>query len=142
MLEPNFTKTFNGNAEERAAGITLPTPSVVDAWKRLTPSGTNTSFIEYLPPPGGNTPSANLMPPQKPMELDWISPQSDYVSGNGHSQKQIDKELKRRFDEIFSRLDDIETQITSGSENSQMEVFLFILSGMFVMFSVDIFARR
>ncbi len=142
MLEPNFTKTFNGSAEDRASGITLPTPSVVDAWKRLTPSGANTAFIEYLPPPGGDTPASNLMPSQKPMELDWISPQSDYVSGNNNSQKQIDKELKRRFDEIFSRLDDLETQITSGSENSQMEVFLFILSGMFVMFSVDIFARR
>ncbi len=103
----------------------------------------NTAFIEYLPPPGGDTPAASLMPSQKPMELDWISSQqSDYVSGNSNSQKQIDKELKRRFDEIFSRLDDLETQITSGSENSQMEVFLFILSGMFVMFSVDIFARR
>ena len=147
MLEPNFTKTFNGSAEDRAAGVTLPTPSVVDAWKRLTPSGTNTAFIEYLPPPGGNTPSAAansfLMPQQKPMELDWASATgSDYASGNTQMQKQMDKDLKRRFDEIFSRLDDLETQITSGSENSQMEVFLFILSGMFVMFSVDIFARR
>ena len=143
MLEPSFTKTFNGVAEDRAAGITLPTPSVVDAWKRLTPSGTNTAFIEYLPPSGGNTPAASLMPPQKPMELDWSGGgRSDFVSSSSQMQKQMDKELKHRFDEIFSRLDDLETQITSGSENTQMEVFLFILSGMFVMFSVDIFARR
>lgn len=146
-LEPSFTKTFgqasafrradNGEGAllptlgekgaNKAAGAELPIPSIVDAWKRLTPSGANTAFIEYLPPPGGE-----LMPPSataQPLQLGA----SSYTYGG--------TDMKKRLDEIFSRLDDLENKFTEGSENSQMEIFLFILSGMFVMFSVDMFAR-
>ncbi len=127
-LEPNFSKTFGEKGANKAAGAELPIPSIVDAWKRLTPSGANTAFIEYLPPPGGE-----LMPPSaapaQPLQLGA----SSYTYGG--------TDMKKRLDEIFSRLDDLENKFTEGSENSQMEIFLFILSGMFVMFSVDMFAR-
>ncbi len=126
MLETDFAHTFGQRNENKASGATLPIPSIVDAWKRLTPSGANTAFIEHLPSPGGN-----LMPP---------SPTPSY-SGFSRSQN-ISDDMKRRFDEIFSRLDDLESSRSADDKNTQMEIFLFILSGMFVMFTVDMFARR
>jgi hypothetical protein len=127
-LEPNFSKTFGEKGANKAAGAELPIPSIVDAWKRLTPSGANTAFIEYLPPPGGE-----LMPPTNAAPLQLGNTAPSYTYGG--------TDMKKRLDEIFSRLDDLENRWTEGSENSQMEIFLFILSGMFVMFSVDMFAR-
>ncbi len=134
-LEPNFEKTFGGQAENRASGAGLPIPSIVDAWKRLTPSGANTAFIEYLPPPGGD-----LMPSGNSNR--GFSSAQEYVVGQQQGQQYIQNDMKRRLDEIFSRLDDLENRMTTGSENTQMELFLFILSGMFVMFSIDMFAAR
>jgi hypothetical protein len=131
MLETDFAHTFGSNtvgqglrAENKASGATLPIPSIVDAWKRLTPSGANTAFIEHLPSPGGS-----LMPP----------PDSYSSLSRGLN---MNDDMKRRLDEIFSRLDDLESSRSPDDKNTQMEIFLFILSGMFVMFTVDMFARR
>lgn len=129
MLEPDFSHTFGLKAENKASGATLPIPSIVDAWKRLTPSGASTAFIEHLPVPGGD-----LMPPSQQVN------QRSYSAFMPKGQNITD-DMKRRFDEIFSRLDDLESSRSSGDKNAQMEIFLFILSGMFVMFTVDIFAR-
>ncbi len=126
MMETDFAHTFGQRGENKASGTTLPIPSIVDAWKRLTPSGASTAFIEHLPSPGGS-----LMPPAT----------STSYSGFSRSQN-ISDDMKRRFDEIFSRLDDLESSRSAGDKNTQMEIFLFILSGMFVMFTVDMFARR
>ncbi len=126
MMETDFAHTFGLNAENKASGTTLPIPSIVDAWKRLTPSGANTAFIEHLPSPGGD-----LMPPA-PSSYSGLIPKSQNMTD----------EMKRRFDEIFSRLDDLESSRSASDKNTQMEIFLFILSGMFVMFTVDMFARR
>ncbi len=131
-LQPDFATTFGTRAEDKASGAILPIPSVIDAWKRLTPSGANTAFLEYLPPPGGN-----LMPPVDNVGRPFETPPTSFSLGTGMQSG----EMKKRFDEIFSRLDQLENQSTSSSENNQMEVFLFILSGMFVMFTVDMFAR-
>ncbi len=134
MMETDFAHTFGSNsvghslkAENKASGATLPIPSIVDAWKRLTPSGANTAFIEHLPSPGGD-----LMPP----------PTYSGLPGSRMQGQNINDDMKRRFDEIFSRLDDLESSRSSSDKNTQMEIFLFILSGMFVMFTVDMFARR
>ena len=113
MLSPDFAKTFGAHKVDRAAGMALPIPSIVDAWKRITPSGAASSFIETLPAPGG-----------------------EYIIGSSQSP-----DMRTRMDQIFSRLDDLEND-RNGSENNQMEIFLFILSGMFVMFAVDSFSRR
>jgi len=136
MLEPDFSHTFGLNyageglkAENKASGATLPIPSIVDAWKRLTPSGASTAFIEHLPSPGGD-----LMPPSDEEQR----PLSSFMPKG----QNITDDMKRRFDEIFARLDDLESSRSAGDKNTQMEIFLFILSGMFVMFTVDMFARR
>lgn len=69
------------------------------------------------------------------------SPSSQLYAGLLPKGQNMTDEMKRRFDEIFSRLDDLESSRSSNDKNAQMEIFLFILSGMFVMFTVDIFAR-
>jgi hypothetical protein len=113
MLSPDFSKTFGAHKVDRAAGMALPIPSLVDAWKKITPSGAASSFIETLPAPGG-----------------------EYIIGTSQAP-----DFRNKMDQIFARLDDLEND-RSGSENNQMEIFLFILSGMFVMFAVDSFSRR
>ena len=113
MLSPDFSKTFGAHKVDRAAGMALPIPSIVDAWKKITPSGAASSFIEALPAPGG-----------------------EYIIGSSQGP-----DFRNKMDQIFARLDDLEND-RNGSENNQMEIFLFILSGMFVMFAVDSFSRR
>jgi hypothetical protein len=115
MLSPDFSKTFGAHKVDRAAGMALPIPSIVDAWKKITPTGAASSFIETLPAPGG-----------------------EYIIGSSQQQAP---DFRNKMDQIFARLDDLEND-RSGSENNQMEIFLFILSGMFVMFAVDAFSRR
>lgn len=114
MLSPDFSKTFGARGVNRAAGAALPVPSIVDVWKKITPAGAQSAFFDTLPPPGG-----------------------EYIIGGGQQQPDI----RRKLDQIFARLDDLESD-RSGSESNQMEIFLFILSGMMVMFSVDAFSRR
>ena len=113
MLSPDFGKTFGARGVDRASGMALPVPSVVDVWKKLTPAGAQSAIFDTLPAPGG-----------------------EYIIGGG-----AQPDLRNKLDLIFSRLDDLESD-RMGSENNQMEIFLFILSGMFVMFSVDAFSRR
>lgn len=118
MLGPDFTTQFDGQGVLKAQGAeVLPVPSVKNVWKPLTPGGARTSFFESLPAPGGSIPvdQARQAPP-------------------------YDKdEFFRRLDSIYARLDDLEIK---KSENAQTEVLLFIMSGIFVLFSMDILVRK
>lgn len=112
--------------KDKAAGASLPVPSVVDSWKRLTPSGAQSAYIDALPAPGGEY-------------LIGSGGRGDASSvGSGGSGN---KAMMQKLDKIFARLDDLETARV-GSENNHMEIFMFILSGMFVMFAMDSLARR
>jgi hypothetical protein len=91
-----------------------PTPSVVDQWKPLTPSSARTAFFDELPPPGGTYPSGT------PAEYDH-------------------KVVSKKLDLLFSRLDDLESR---RGENTQTEILLFVMSGLFVLFSMDIVTRQ
>ena len=117
-MEQDFTKQFEGKGVERAQGVeVLPIPSVKNVWKPLTPGGARTAFFDSLPAPGGTIPidQARQAPP-------------------------YDKEeFFRRLDSIYSRLDDLEIRKT---ENAQTEVLLFVMSGLFVLFSMDILVRK
>ena len=119
MMGSDFTTFF----KDKAAGAALPVPSIVDSWKRMTPSGAQSSYIDALPPPGGEY----VIGSQR-------RPADSSYEGNGDMMKKLDK--------IFARLDDLETMRSGASENNHMEIFMFILSGMFVMFAMDSLARR
>jgi len=114
--DPAYTLgSFDAKGVAKASG--LPTPSVVDVWKPLTPTGANTAYFNKLPPPGGIVNAAEEAP-------------------TGPSQKE---EFFRKLDRIYARLDELESR---RSENSQTEVLLFIMSGIFVLFSMDILVRK
>jgi hypothetical protein len=123
MMSSDFTQLFAGRGADKAAGPALPVPSVVDSWKRMTPSGAQSAYIDALPPPGG-----------------------EYVIGSRNQSEspsyEGNKDLMRRLDKIFARLDDLETSRLAGGESNHMEIFMFILSGMFVMFAMDALAKR
>jgi hypothetical protein len=111
--DPAYNLGFDGKGVAKASG--LPTPSVVDVWKPLTPTGTTTAYFNKLPPPGG-----------------IVTAEEAPIS----SQKE---EFFRKLDRIYARLDELESR---RSENSQTEVLLFIMSGIFVLFSMDILVRK
>jgi hypothetical protein len=115
-LSPDFTSAFAGKGVEKASGEqVLPIPSVQNVWKPLTPGGARTAFFDKLPFPGGEIPI-------------------------GQAPASYDKEeLFRKLDSIYARLDDLETR---RGENAQTETLLFIMSGIFVLFSMDLLVKR
>jgi len=138
-LEPDFGKTFTGNGADRASGAglrtensvsqqnnyltpsemlpnsILPFPNTDIFWKN-NPTGGQSSFFANLRPPGGQ-PSG-----QVPKEEDPASK----------------REMMEKLDRIFARLDDMEHV---KAENSQTEILLFIMTGLGVIFLMDIGCR-
>ena len=115
-LSPDFTSAFAGKGADKASGTdVLPIPSVKNVWKPLTPSGANTSFFDRLPSPGGEIPIGQV---------------------SGSYEKE---EMFRKLDSIYARLDDLEVR---RGENAQTETLLFIMSGIFVLFSMDLLVKR
>ena len=115
-LATDFTQQFAGKGVEKAQGTeVLPVPSVKNVWKPLTPSGARTAFFNSLPAPGGQIEESN-----------------DRVQFNKD-------EFFKRLDTIYSRLDDLEAR---RSENAQTEVLMFVMSGIFVLFSMDLLVRK
>jgi hypothetical protein len=115
-LAPDFTSAFAGKGASKASGSdVLPIPSVRNVWKPLTSSGARTAFFDRLPSPGGDIPIGQV------------------PSG---SEKE---ELFRKLDSIYARLDDLETR---KGENAQTETLLFIMSGIFILFSMDLLVKR
>ena len=115
-LSPDFTSAFAGKGVEKASGVdVLPVPSVRNVWKPLTPSGANTAFFNRLPSPGGDIPI-------------------------GQTSSMGEKEdLFRKLDSIYARLDDLESR---RGENAQTETLLFVVSGIFILFSMDLLVKR
>ena len=117
-FDDDFTPQFAGKGVDRAQGSeVLPVPSVKNVWKPLTPGGARTAFFDSLPAPGGIIPidQAKQAPP-------------------------YDKdEFFKRLDSIYARLDDLEIR---KSENAQTEVLLFVMSGLFVLFSMDMLVLK
>lgn len=129
LMEPNFTQQFShANAgsgpisPQAAAGPQftqeLPIPSVRDVWKPLSASvpapSFDTAFYNSLPPAGGTYPK------------DEPSYQS----------------LSRKIDRIMDRLDAIGQRSSATGEQSQMEVLMFVSSGVFVLFLMDLLVKK
>ena len=140
-LEPDFGKTFTGKGADRASGSgtrtenyvsqetgyltpsemlpnsILPFPNTDNFWKNNSAGG-QSSFFANLRPPGGQ-PSGQT---EKPKEEDVASK----------------REMMEKLDRIFARLDDMEHV---KAENSQTEILLFIMTGLGVIFLMDICCR-
>lgn len=98
----------------------LPVPNVDVFWKENGIAGGQSAFFSKLKAPGG-------LPVNAPSVQDAGEP-------SGMNQREI----LTKLDKIFARLDDIES---TKSENSQTEVLLFIMTGLGVIFLMDIGCR-
>jgi len=117
-LQPDFLTAFEHAGVARAgSSSTLPNPSVNMFWKPLTTSGAQTSFIEQLPPPGGK----------------YYRPPKAY---NGEISMD---DVMKKMDKIFARLDDMNQ---STPEQVTSELLMFISSGIFVLFLMDLLVKK
>jgi hypothetical protein len=138
LLEPDFRTAFQaegvGKAGSGAAagvesllkggGAALPVPSVADYWKPLTKGGSsNSAFFERLPAPGGEYTAGTVD-----------------VANSSSGATVSNKVVMKKLDEIFARLDDL--QRGGSAEQAQMEVLMFISSGIFLLFAMDILLRK
>jgi hypothetical protein len=97
----------------KAGSAGLPTPSVRDVWKPLTPAGANTAFFNALPKPGGT-----------------------YQKEKPHDEETLSKKI----DGIMSRLNAMDRR--ASPEQTQTDILLFVSSGVFVLFMMDLLVRK
>ncbi len=113
LLEPDFMAAFQPSGR---AGP-LPNPSVQQNWKPLTSSGAQTAFIEHLPPPGGQ-----------------YAPRASRV----HHELTME-DIVKKMDRIMARLEDTHT---ASPEQVTSEIMMFISSGIFVLFLMDLLVKK
>lgn len=113
LMEPSFTTAFTKNLMGRAGSAALPTPSVRDIWKPITPAGANTAFFDALPKPGGT-----------------------YQREKPHDEETLSKKI----DGIMTRLNAIDRR--ASPEQTQTDILLFVSSGVFVLFMMDLLVRK
>jgi hypothetical protein len=126
QLKPDFLGSFGAVGYEKSTGrALLDTPNLNDAWKPLTGSGATTSFFEKLPWPGGRS--------------NGRSNGSASMSSELCSMSREEKEaLVKKIDLLFAKLERLEGR---RNENASTEVALFVLSGIFLMFGLDVVRR-
>jgi len=124
-LQPDFTNAFDQTAGVSRAGsaasAALPNPSVNMYWKPMTATGAQTAFIEQLPPPGGKY----YQPPA-------------VRGGNGNGDASYD-DIMKKLDKLWARLDDMNQ---SSPEQVTSELLMFISSGIFVLFFMDLLVKK
>jgi len=134
-MKPDFSSAFDMKAAQKSASDSsqnepqsyltptkmlpsgnLPYPNVDMFWKQNGIAGGQSSFFSQLKAPSGQ--------PQR--------------GGDAPEQLSKSQEVLHKLDRIFARLDDMDS---AKSENSQTEVLLFILTGLGVIFLMDIGCR-
>jgi hypothetical protein len=94
----------------------LPFPNVDMFWKNNPKTGGQSSFFTHLSPPSGQV-------------------QQPQTQEENHGNR---REVLEKLDRIFARLDDMDSV---KSENAQTEILLFIMTGLGVIFLMDISCR-
>lgn len=119
------------------AGSALPTPSVVDVWKPLTPAGSRTAMVGSLPAPGGRV--VERVEPALPVMA--VEPTSEALRGAPTTAKTTDtsrEQLMKRIQDLTTRLEELEGR---ASRNSQQEVLLFTAAGLGILVCFDLAVR-
>jgi hypothetical protein len=112
-LTPDFTQTFSAKGAAKAGGLPTADVNTNINWKPMTSGGAKTAFYSQVT----TRPSA---PVPSPVSED-------------------NRDLLKKMDKIFARLDDLENR---KSENAQTEVVLFVMSGLFILFTMDLLVRK
>jgi len=113
-LSPDFTQTFSAKGTAKAGGLPTADVNTNINWKPLTSGGAKTAFYSKV-----------ITRPSAPAP---VMPSSD-----------DSRDLLKKMDKIFARLDDLENR---KSENAQTEVVLFVMSGLFILFTMDLLVRK
>lgn len=127
-----FTGTFTKKDEkgfEKVSGNTLPTPSIKDTWKPLTPSNNNTAYFNELPTPGGTYPIWNALKTE-PREI-----KDELKNDKPKKESSTDTVLQKKIDELIKRLDALEKK---HKLTNQEEILAFVGTGVFVIFSLSL----
>ena len=139
-LQPDVTSTFDTKGVEKAMGSFLPDPNLSDRWKPMTSSGTYTAYEDSMPtgiaarPGWSMSPEppierpASVMPPSqvKPLDESWVS-------------KADRDEMVQRMNQLIGRLDQLEKK---RLQNTQTELLLFVGTGVLLLFTFELVARR
>lgn len=100
-----------------------PIPNTDIFWKQPNATGGQSAFFSFLNPPSGLPSGPSSMAPQ---------PSSTQVDSAGR------REILEKMDRIFARLDDMDKL---KNENANTEVLMFILTGLGVIFFMDMSCR-
>lgn len=124
LLQPDFTKAFQmgGGSSRAGTSAALPAPPMDMYWKPLTPSGATTSFLPSAP-----SLSREHLPPHHSLR-------SAYEKG----EISMDDVMKK-LDKLFAKLEDMNR---STPEQLTSEMLMFISSGIFVLFLMDLLVKR
>jgi len=104
----------------------LPVPNIDNFWKTKHVTGGQSSYFASLRPPSGMPSGMSSM---------LSIPGDDTQSEGGTTQK---RDVLEKLDRIFARLDDMETK---KGENANTEVLMFIMTGLGVIFLMDVSCR-
>jgi hypothetical protein len=116
MLGSEFMSAFNQSGAQKASAFPAILNDESDIWGPLVP------------------PSAHAQAPSAYYNFDHMRP-----GGDSDDSKSINKgALQRRLQSIYDRLDALET---AKRENAHTEVMLFVLSGVFLLFSLDVVTK-
>jgi hypothetical protein len=113
MLESDFTKSFDGSGYQKASGSELPVPELRHRWKQMSADRVESAVV---------APNAKL---------------SGQFAGMGTAEFDS---MRSKIDQLMARLDDLENR--AAGANPQLEVMSFIMTGLFLMFVVDLAVRK
>ena len=138
-LQPDFTKSDMLKGAQKAASDPLPEPPLTDSWKPLIPGANYTSYFDEIPAP------KKLTKPIAEPDPDWaVKAQGPSAKGpvaaNENSQVNNHQDaLLKRIDELMGRLEQLEQK---NKEDSQTEILMFVGTGLFLLMSFELLARR
>jgi hypothetical protein len=113
MLESDFAKSFDEKGFGKSAGVTLPVPELRHRWKQMSADRVESGQVELA------------------------RERSDGTRGGESTDL---RNLKAKIDELMARLDDLENR--AAGANPQLEMMTFIMTGLFLMFIVDLAVRK
>jgi hypothetical protein len=144
LLQPDFTKAFQQDAGTSRAGTSseLPPPQMDMYWKPLTPSGVETSILPSIA--SAFSASASSSYPSVTarrtgsMSREHLPPHHSIRSSYEKGEISMEDVMKK-LDKLFTKLDDMNH---STPEQLTSEMLMFISSGVFVLFLMDLLVKR
>lgn len=138
LLQPDFTKTFSAKGAGKAESVPIPSgPSPVGKEMELLSPEANKLPNSILP-----TPNLDIFWKQSPIAGGQASFMSQYQqqSYNEPARESTPnrQEVLTKLDKIFARLSDLEQ---TQPEHAQTEILLFIMTGLGVIFLMDVACR-